>query len=111
MNLLRYVRETLVHRLWAIYKSEVKHTLTIDKGFRPTTTDFKKVEAFNELLAWSLAFGRRPNHFCGVSTLQALFLRMGIELLNSLQGGVQVAVILLIHRAWYISCNALFEEC
>lgn len=29
----------------------------------PTVAEFKKVHAFNELLAWVLVFGRRPNHF------------------------------------------------
>jgi hypothetical protein len=29
----------------------------------PTINEFKAVHAFNELLAWVLVFGRRPNHF------------------------------------------------
>jgi hypothetical protein len=29
----------------------------------PTVAEFKRVQAFNELLAWVLVFGRRPNHF------------------------------------------------
>lgn len=29
----------------------------------PTISEFKKVQAFNELLAWVLVFGRRANHF------------------------------------------------
>ncbi|MBA3662519.1 MAG: DUF1338 domain-containing protein [Gammaproteobacteria bacterium] len=30
---------------------------------KPTLNEFKTVQRFNELLAWVLAFGRRPNHF------------------------------------------------
>lgn len=29
----------------------------------PTIKEFKTVQAFNELLAWVLVFGRKPNHF------------------------------------------------
>lgn len=29
----------------------------------PNVSEFKKVQAFNELLAWVLVFGRKPNHF------------------------------------------------
>lgn len=29
----------------------------------PTVAEFKTVQTFNELLAWVLVFGRRPNHF------------------------------------------------
>jgi hypothetical protein len=29
----------------------------------PTVAEFKTVHAFNELLAWVLVFGRKPNHF------------------------------------------------
>lgn len=29
----------------------------------PTATEFKMVQEFNELLAWVLIFGRKPNHF------------------------------------------------
>lgn len=29
----------------------------------PTVRDFKQVQEFNELLAWVLVFGRKPNHF------------------------------------------------
>jgi hypothetical protein len=29
----------------------------------PTVSEFQQVQAFNELLAWVLIFGRRPNHF------------------------------------------------
>lgn len=40
----------------------------------PTIEEFKTVQAFNELLAWVLVFGRRPNHFT-----------LSVHLLNTFQ--------------------------
>ncbi|OGT56075.1 MAG: hypothetical protein A3F14_00525 [Gammaproteobacteria bacterium RIFCSPHIGHO2_12_FULL_43_28] len=39
------------------------HYLTGRDWPLPTVAEFKTVQAFNELLAWVLVFGRRPNHF------------------------------------------------
>lgn len=47
--------DRLIERLTA-YFSEMDRPL-------PTVADFKAVESFNKLIAWCLAFGRRPNHF------------------------------------------------
>lgn len=46
-TLTRYVIDYLQGRDWPL----------------PTVTEFLTVQAFNELLAWVLIFGRRPNHF------------------------------------------------
>lgn len=44
-------------------EKDIVDYLTRRDGALPTITEFKTVNAFNELLAWVLAFGRRPNHF------------------------------------------------
>lgn len=51
----RLAAEYLTDRL-TLYFSKMDRPL-------PTVSDFKEVQAFNELIAWCLAFGRRPNHF------------------------------------------------
>ena len=41
----------------------ITHYLTGRDWPLPTTMEFRAVQAFNELLAWVLVFGRKPNHF------------------------------------------------
>lgn len=41
----------------------INHYLTGRDWPLPTQQEFETVHAFNELLAWVLVFGRRPNHF------------------------------------------------
>lgn len=47
----------------------------------PTVEEFKTVQAFNELLAWVLVFGRRPNHFTVSVHLHSYF--NNLEMFNS----------------------------
>jgi hypothetical protein len=63
----------------------------------PTAHDFLTVHAFNELLAWVLVFGRKPNHFTvsvhllpGFEDLAAFnrFVERDIGLLLNTDGGV-----------------------
>lgn len=46
-KLVRIITEYFVGRDWPL----------------PTVAEFKQVQAFNELIAWVLVYGRRPNHF------------------------------------------------
>jgi len=63
----------------------------------PTVKEFQTVHAFNELLAWVLVFGRRPNHFTlSVHLLSAFasldefhhFIEQELQLPLNCEGGV-----------------------
>lgn len=56
-------RFSLLQKQNTIQQSAMNHYFSGRDWPLPTVAEFKAVQEFNELLAWVLVFGRKPNHF------------------------------------------------